>query len=88
MDPLAKTQLVLSALRFASKNLLGTVARINNSDPIRAAEWVAKFQAHTLMLAERSEIGVERGGVTEAEARRVMRQAVKESMDGISFLSS
>jgi hypothetical protein len=26
--------------------------------------------------------------VTEAEARRVMRQAVKESIDGISFLSS
>jgi hypothetical protein len=60
---------------------------MNNSDPIKAAEWVAKFQAHTMMLAERSEIDVERGGVTEAEPRRVMREAVKESMDGIRFMS-
>ena len=61
---------------------------MNSSDPIKAAEWVAKFHARTMMLAERSEIDVQRGRVTEAAARRVMREAVKESMDGIRFMSS
>lgn len=86
IDPHVKAQLELGALRIAYKSLLMHVARMSAPDAAGAQRWLDAFTTKTLQGAENFNINIEpEVGVTQAEARKLVRESVAEAISGIKF---
>ncbi|MCJ2089917.1 hypothetical protein MKK88_28595 [Methylobacterium sp. E-005] len=87
VEPLAKTQIELGALRMVVKALIGEYAIANTQDAAGATQFVEQFRQRLLADIDNINFNITgSGSMTEVEAKELTRDAINEAAGGMSFL--